>query len=587
MRKKKSRIAFCGILLLAGLTGCSLLGIQESKEPTILLDDQESYEKEKGSQAFLEDDGGIYSDQLEEVSVVYLTVGRGNKEEDTDHSWKDVNSAAAAEAVQKDRNKIQCEALLQLGDEDAPLPGEFGYGAQSANALIRLYGKKAVTRQQKSYIISIKKGNGSLDGMKKVILSKEFTDPLRITDKFCFELIREIPGMFSNRSRMVHLYVKDRTKEEDSLFVDYGLYTMMEPIDKNYFVNRNLSDNASIYKAENFDWARHEDVIKEATDAGYSEKKFEKLLEIKGEKEHANLMELLDVVNDPSLDIYDTVKTYFSEDNIYNYMAFCILMGKKDAAQENYVLYNPEGVKQFYLIPWDNDSALRDAYKEMSGAVDRQPWKQGIFSFTDSLLFARMMQNEKCRNKLQEHMDTIFHTILSEKKVNAKLRALERNTKDLLYELPDQTYARVTQEEYEQLSARVYEQMETNFYTFYDTLEMPWPFHILEPESKDGKVTLHWEESYQADSYSVVVDDSWDFQTPVIQQENVTATSLDLGQLKAGQYFVKVTAKTAAGKEQGAKEFYNTEKKTTVNGCLCFYVDGDGKAKAAYMTEGE
>ena len=46
--------------------------------------------------------------------------------------------------------------------------------------------------------------------------------------------------------------------------------------------------------------------------------------------------------------------------------------------------------------------------------------------------------------------------------------------------------------------------------------------------------------------------------------------------LQPGQYFVCVSAVSGLGNEQLAMEHYNTEKKTTVRGVMCFYVMEDG-----------
>ena len=79
-----------------------------------------------------------------------------------------------------------------------------------------------------------------------------------------------------------------------------------------------------------------------------------------------------------------------------------------------------------------------------------------------------------------------------------------------------------------------------------------------------------------------MVDDAWDFQSPIINEKGMKGTSLDIGSLSEGQYFVKITAVSGAG-ETAAREYYNTEKKTMVEGTLCFYVLADGSARALYM----
>ena len=584
MKNRIKIILFCAAAAVSTLilAGCSFPGVSQNRKLTV--DEDETFEKESTAAAEIADDLSLYEGFGDEVKTVYLTVGRGNAEDGTGYSWSEVNSAAENDDFWEGKEYL-CEAVLQFGDETAPLPGEFGYGALTANATVRLQGKNAATRQQKSYRVSIKDGSGNVNGIKTLVFSKEFSDPLRFTNKLCFDLMQGIPGMMSTRTSFVHLYVKDKSDTDDTLFVDYGLYTMIEPINKTYFKNRNLPKNGLIYKAENFDFGRHSDVITQATDSSYDEGEFEKLLEIKGDTDHTNLITVLDAVNDENVSIYETVKEYFDEDNIYDYLAFGLLTGNKDACLDNYYLYNPVGTGKFYFISWNNGGALDEDYENMTSSSDPEFWKKGIFLFSDNVLFSRILKDEKCREKLSEHVDNLYENYLTKEKVAEKASDLKEMVKGRIYSLPDLTFARVDEETYDSIAAGLSDQAERNFYSFYETLELPWPFHIKEPEGNGGKITINWESAFLYGgeaSYDVVVDDAWDFQSPIINEKGMKGTSLDIGSLSEGQYFVKITAVSGAG-ETAAREYYNTEKKTMVEGTLCFYVLADGSARALYM----
>ena len=157
--------------------------------------------------------------------------------------------------------------------------------------------------------------------------------------------------------------------------------------------------------------------------------------------------------------------------------------------------------------------------------------------------------------------------------------ALASHVKPYLYELPDRTYARVTEADYDALMLQLPVQMDNNYYAYYDSLETPWPFHILAPETKDGKIVFSWEDSYILEgdyTYTVEVARSWDFKKPVAKAEGLTDTEYETYMLSAGQYFLRVSAVSSGGLEQKAYEYYNTEKKTRENGVLSFYVLDDG-----------
>ena len=126
--------------------------------------------------------------------------------------------------------------------------------------------------------------------------------------------------------------------------------------------------------------------------------------------------------------------------------------------------------------------------------------------------------------------------------------------------------------------------------SIYDSLELPAPFHIREPERQaDGSLRLSWEDAARGEAvtYRVTLDDSWDFKTPLLSRSGLSSTEWVIDQLPAGQYFLSVTAQTAGGKSQIAYETYSTEVKTTVYGVLCFYVLPDGSVHASYFNEGE
>ncbi len=174
-------------LLLLMLSGC---GVGE----TYLIDESEDWSKAPAENT-LTDDSLLYSDEsTTEIPVIYLTIGRGNSAEGTDHSWSEINSTPLDSL---DDAPYACEALLQFGDDIGPLPGEFGYGERAANATVRLRGENSSRQRQKSYRVDIKRGKGNYNEMTTVTLLKHVSDPLRIKNLLACKLMEEIPGMFT------------------------------------------------------------------------------------------------------------------------------------------------------------------------------------------------------------------------------------------------------------------------------------------------------------------------------------------------------------------------------------------------------
>jgi len=560
------------------LTGCSHQDFLRDSDLNFLTAN-ETYEKEGKAEVFdVQDNNSLYSEN-DEVKVLYLTVGQGSKSDGTNHTWNEVNTTEIKWFEKEEVSPYKCEAVVQLGNEIGPVLGEFGYGVTTANATVKLNGYKASERAQKSYRINIKTDGGNIDGMKSFVLSKSFTDPFRFTNKLCYELMEEIPQLLSTRTYFVHLYVKDVSESRDTKFVDYGLYTMIEPITKKYFSNRNLDKTGEIYKIVDFDWKRHKNTIVQATDADYDKDKFEKLLESKGSNDYSKLLVMLDAVNDESISITDVIENYFDEDNLYTWMAFNILVDNKDTDTENYYIYSPTGMDKFYFISWDNDGAFRSDYEKIKDADYDSGWKKGAFVYNDSVLFKRILDDEYCVGKLTERVDELHEGVMSGENVMQKAKQLAEITKKYVYDLPDRSYARVTSSNYDLLLEKLSNQIDENYYNYYQSIEGPWPFHINNPKMENGEVILNWDMSSAVGmdvTYSVQVDNSWDFNRPMFDMSEIKDNTCNIGHLEKGQYFVKVTAVSDNGHEQEAIEYYNTEKKTKVNGVLCFYVLDDG-----------
>lgn len=582
MSKRTSKRLLCLCLaLLCLLTACGTstsggqtTGTLIDRLLSILLPQSEYEKADHTPLDLVVDSDDLYEDELE-PKVIYLTISKGTAANNSNHTWNELHIHDLDWYAEEGESIYRCEVMVQFGDEVGPLRGQYGYNAVAANATIRLSGSKASTRQQKSYRIDLKNSSGTVRGMKSFVLQKSFKDPFRFTNKLAFDLLRQCEAMLSTRTYFVHLYVRDQTETKETAFMDYGLYTMVEPINKQYLKNRNLDTNGELYKAVDFDFGRHPDVIMQPTNGSYSAERFEQMLESKGSNDYSGLLAMLDAVNDLSLPIQDVVEEYFDKDSLYSWLAFNLLLDNKDTGTTNFYLYRPVENKRFYILPWDFDGSLQKDYALLRDPAYSPGWQQGIFLYAKSVLFRRILESEYCTNDLSEYLTALHDTILSGQAVQEKAQALGEVVTKLLYSKADKTYARVTQEDYAKLVDRLAEQVDENYFTYYDTLESPWPFHILEPDQSQGTVLLRWEASTAMDmdvTYTVELEDSWDFENPILRVTDLEGTSYDAGVLPPGQYFLRVTAKADSGFTQQAFESYNTEKKTVVNGVLCFYV---------------
>lgn len=109
------------------------------------------------NKAPLQDNLDLYQyDDPGSVVTMYVTVRRGNDLEDTNHSWAEVNSTSKFFFEKMEHVIVpKAEAILQIGDENGPLPGQLGYDAMVANATIQIRGSGTSVQPQKSYKIEL------------------------------------------------------------------------------------------------------------------------------------------------------------------------------------------------------------------------------------------------------------------------------------------------------------------------------------------------------------------------------------------------------------------------------------------------
>lgn len=578
------------ILLTGILSGCAVSGGDDS----FLISADETYETtgDSGDDYSFQDNKALYEDDDEnEVVTMYLTVGRGNEEDGTDHTWTEVNSHPLEYYEELGIQPYKCEAVLQVGDETGPVDGEFGSSDRAANATVQLRGEGASTWQQKSYRIRIKDGSGDWRDQKTISLNKHVADPVRFKNRLAYSLMEEIPQMFSARTTFVHLYVKDKTEGENGLFRDYGLYTQVEQVNKTYLRSRGLDNGGALYQAAgHFDWQRHEDNIMPATDENYDKDKFEQYLEIDGSAEHDKITELLDAVNDMDIPISDVVSQYFDSENLYYWMAFHILMGNKAVLDGNYYLYSARGSDRWYFISWDNDSILKEGYEIMDDAGYERSWNKGIFTFADTVLFKRILQDETCRQALGAAVEDLRNSALTEVAIQQKIDVYRDVTEQYLYSLPDQTYTRVSEENYDILAESMAEEVTENYGAYKESMESVWPFHILDPVNESGKTVLSWEAAYVQDSsgvtYTIELSEDYSFEECILNTQT-GENRCETEELPEGQYFVRIRAAGSSGNSQDAYEYYRTEWGTTSYSTLCFYVMDDGTVAAVRYSEEE
>lgn len=527
----------------------------------------------------LEDNQTLYQNHNPaDIETMYLTVSRGNDAENTNHSWKDLNGYSMADYERMNVPRYQIAGLLQVGDQNGPLPGEVGYNDTTPNATVQIRGQSSSRNAQKNYKIEIKENKGDWKGQTTINLNKHQSDSLRFRNKLAFTLLQDIPQLLSLRTKFVHLYVKDTTGDKPDEFVDYGLYTQVEQLNKSGKKAHNLDTNGQLYKVNYFEFIDPDNVIKLATDPGYDQAAFEHMLEIKGSHDHSKLINIMEKVNDTSVDIDDILDKNFDRQNVAYWMAFQILMGNRDTQNRNMYLYSPANTQRWYIIPWDHDGSLFETEYGIDGVVGNAEWEVGVSNYWGNLFFQRALKSKKFRAELDKAVEDLHANYITPDKVKALSTELATIVEPYVNKAPDNAYLAASKSDYQKILDALPLEVENNYRTYKESLEKPMPFFINLPENQGGKLKLNWGTAFDFQTekvtYTVEVSKDYDFSTTIYKSEDIMLNEATIDMPDEGQYFVRVKATDASGYSQYAFDYYVAEDSKYV-GTLSFYVGED------------
>lgn len=512
------------------------------------------------------------------VVTMYLTVSSGNAAENTDHTWEEINTWSVYDYAEMGVKRYQVNGLLQVGDENGPLPGMVGYGEHAPNATVQIRGQTSSRYSQKNYKIELKKNKGTWNGQRTIALNKHQADGIRFRNKLGFRMIQDIPQLMGLRTQFVHLYVKDETKGGSGKFEDYGLYTQVEQLNKTALRTHGLDENGHLYKVNFFEFYRYEDKIRLEEDPEFNLADFEGVLEIKGNRDHTKLIQMLEDVNDVSIPVEQVLEDWFDRENICYWMAFNILINNLDTINRNAYLYSPLNSNTWYFLPWDLDASLTQPERKIMKRVDGGSWQEGITNYWGNVLLQRCLKSESFRKELDDAIQDL-RGILTEDYVRELVNRYGEVVRPYLYRMPDRMYAPLTEAEYETVLRQIPGEIEKSYEKYRDSLEKPMPFFIGVPENDNGILRLMWEPAYDLDAetirYTVELASDYRFQNVIFHAENHLLTDIETPLPGPGQYFVRIRATNTSGWTQDAQDYYVAENGKNY-GIKCFYIHKDG-----------
>lgn len=535
----------------------------------------------------LVDDISVYDNpQGGEVVTAYITVRRGNISDNTDHSWLEVDNASkAVYEISEFENVPKAEVIFQIGNEVGPLPGQFGFGELRTNGTIQVRGNTSSKKSLKSYKVELRNWTGGWNDQFTLALNKHVGDITRIKNKLCYDLLIGQPDTISLRTQFFHIYLKDETNQDSEIsntaFEDLGLFTMVEQPNTTFLRNHGLDPNAQLYKANFFEFFRSPDKLKTVDDPSFDLSQFEDILEVKGDKNHTKLLEMLDAVNDPRIPITDTFEYYFDADNYFSWMAFNILVGNIDTSSQNFYLYSPQSSHKWFFIPWDFDGSFDRLNLAEFGYNPTQDWQEGVQTYWGVVLHKRVLSEPKYRELLDEKIE-YWMAELTPNKINGLLTTYRPLTEPLLTVLPDEKF--FNQAEYDFAYQTFSAEIDNNYMLYQKSLEEPMPFFVFPPILNSGSVEFGWNSSYDFQdtdiSYNIQVARDLEFSDMIIDEKIKNFTTLKVeNDLPVGAYFLRISAEDPNGHKQFSYGRYIDPDRVVHIGLRLFYVQKNETGK--------
>lgn len=577
MKNKKGALFSLTLSLLLIFSGCNTATPEsENANPEEAVSSGADVDSMKVS-----DSSVIYCDDDEDsVVTMYLTVSQGNKTDNTNHTWNEVNAHSVYYYEENGIDRYRVEGILQVGDENGPTPGAFGYNEFTPNCIVQIRGATSSRSAQKSYKISINKNEGYWREQRTIALNKHVYDSVRFRNKLSYDLLKTIPGAFSLRTQFVQLYVKDLTEgNQNAEFVDYGLYTQVEQVNKTYLRNHGLDEFGQLYKASMFEFLEYDD-LKLVDDPTYDQEAFEKILEIKGNDDHSKIIAMLKDLNNYSIPIEDILEKYFDEENYFTWLAFQMLTGNTDTTSQNFYLYSPQNGNRWYFISWDNDAAW--SYEEdvvYDNKTADYNYERGVSNYWGSTLHNRVLKSETLRKKLDDKVNEL-RAVLTKERIADLAAQYADVVRPFLSSVPDAAHAPEKMDAFEEIVKTIPNEIEHNYEMYRISLESPMPFYIDEPSFSNDKTVFRWDTSYDFDgeevTYQFELSNDYTFSSCISKQDNLRVAQAFTDRLSPGQYFIRITSKNSSGMTQTAMEKYEGTDEIVHYGVVRFNVLEDG-----------
>jgi len=232
--------------------------------------------------------------------------------------------------------------------------------------------------------------------LKMLLFNNNFEDPSMLREKMAYDML-QFAGVDAGFTRFVEVWVDIHGDGVEPIF--WGVYTMVERVDKKFLANRfgQENDGDNLYKADAWfeeggaDLAYYgediEDYPKPRGEIAYGKETNS------GENDYSDIIELCRVIDgteyDSDAEFCTALEGVLNVDSFLRYMACMVVCDNWDCypfSANNYYLYHDPVSDRFQWIPWDENSAWAgEAHRplvlagEWGGPVEYAPLQRKVF----------------------------------------------------------------------------------------------------------------------------------------------------------------------------------------------------------------
>jgi len=296
-------------------------------------------------------------------------------QEDWDYLWEDI----------EDRREIEADAVI------------FGKWVFNVGLSMKGNGSLFGSGDKKSFKIDTNEyaGGQEYKNLKMLLLHNNFMDPSLLREKMAYDMLR-FAGAWAGHVSYVELWIDIR--DDDGPPIYWGVYSMVERVDKKYLANRFGQGNkyGNLYKG--FGWFEEgaadlvyygEDVSNYPHPGG--DVCYQKETN-KGNPDYSDVINLCRVIDGTGYaspgDFATALEKVFNVDSYLRFIAAMVVCDNWDIypfCANNYYIYNNPGKERFEWIAWDMNSSWsgevhRELFREeWGGPVDYAPLHVKVF----------------------------------------------------------------------------------------------------------------------------------------------------------------------------------------------------------------